>query len=168
MTGAASRSLRPSAVAFRANTADPRHGTPNGYCNLGCRCQRCTEGWRVDHLAYMQQRPEQAARQRDRDRVRRWGVPVAYRSLGYRNAAGVARALGMDEGQFSRQRPEPTVTTPGGRRLWSPAAVEALAVERAVELVARALRRVPALTPELRSRVVHLAAEPHGTHGDRR
>jgi hypothetical protein len=24
---------------------DPRHGTVNGYCNLGCRCQRCRVVW---------------------------------------------------------------------------------------------------------------------------
>jgi hypothetical protein len=24
---------------------DPRHGTPNGYNNLGCRCQRCRDAW---------------------------------------------------------------------------------------------------------------------------
>lgn len=23
---------------------DPRHGTPNGYLNLGCRCQPCRDG----------------------------------------------------------------------------------------------------------------------------
>ena len=24
---------------------DPRHGTPNGYNNCGCRCPRCTRSW---------------------------------------------------------------------------------------------------------------------------
>lgn len=32
---------RPASVAFRANLDDPRHGTKNGYDNLGCRCDRC-------------------------------------------------------------------------------------------------------------------------------
>jgi len=26
---------------------DPRHGTPNGYVNLVCRCPKCREAWRV-------------------------------------------------------------------------------------------------------------------------
>lgn len=24
---------------------DPRHGTPNGYSNLDCRCQPCRDAW---------------------------------------------------------------------------------------------------------------------------
>jgi hypothetical protein len=24
---------------------DPRHGTTNGYCNLGCRCDACRNAW---------------------------------------------------------------------------------------------------------------------------
>jgi len=27
---------------FRADKTDPRHGTNNGYTNLGCRCTRCS------------------------------------------------------------------------------------------------------------------------------
>ncbi|WP_091232564.1 hypothetical protein [Microbacterium sp. 3J1] len=30
-------------AAFAANTSDPRHGTHNGYVNLGCRCDPCRE-----------------------------------------------------------------------------------------------------------------------------
>jgi hypothetical protein len=32
---------------------DPRHGTTNGYGNLGCRCDACREAARVSHAAYM-------------------------------------------------------------------------------------------------------------------
>ncbi len=32
---------------------DPRHGTTNGYGNLGCRCEPCTAAHRVNHQAYM-------------------------------------------------------------------------------------------------------------------
>lgn len=32
---------------------DPRHGTTNGYGNLGCRCDRCREAHRINHNAYM-------------------------------------------------------------------------------------------------------------------
>jgi hypothetical protein len=28
---------------------DPRHGTVNGYSNLGCRCQPCRDAWAVYH-----------------------------------------------------------------------------------------------------------------------
>ena len=32
---------------------DPRHGTANGYSNLGCRCAACREANRVNHARYM-------------------------------------------------------------------------------------------------------------------
>lgn len=32
---------------------DPRHGTPNGYSNLGCRCAACKEANRLNHAEYM-------------------------------------------------------------------------------------------------------------------
>lgn len=32
---------------------DPRHGTPNGYGNLGCRCDKCKEANRLNHARYM-------------------------------------------------------------------------------------------------------------------
>lgn len=31
---------------------DHRHGTTNGYGNLGCRCPECTEAHRITHLKY--------------------------------------------------------------------------------------------------------------------
>lgn len=31
----------PAARRFRLNWKDPRHGTSNGYRNLGCRCEAC-------------------------------------------------------------------------------------------------------------------------------
>lgn len=33
---------------------DPRHGTANGYGNLGCRCAACREANRVNHSRYME------------------------------------------------------------------------------------------------------------------
>ncbi len=42
----------------RANglpAGDPRHGTVNGYGNLGCRCDECREANRVQHNRYMSQ-----------------------------------------------------------------------------------------------------------------
>lgn len=33
---------------------DPRHGTTNGYGNLGCRCSPCREAHRQNHARYMQ------------------------------------------------------------------------------------------------------------------
>ncbi|MCE0485434.1 hypothetical protein [Ornithinimicrobium sediminis] len=32
---------------------DPRHGTINGYGNLGCRCDACREAHRENHMRYM-------------------------------------------------------------------------------------------------------------------
>ena len=32
---------------------DPRHGTTNGYGNLGCRCEACREAHRQNHNRYM-------------------------------------------------------------------------------------------------------------------
>lgn len=32
---------------------DPRHGTTNGYGNLGCRCDACREAHRINHRKYM-------------------------------------------------------------------------------------------------------------------
>ena len=32
---------------------DPRHGTTNGYGNLGCRCAPCTQAHWIHHNAYM-------------------------------------------------------------------------------------------------------------------
>lgn len=50
---------------------DPRHGTANGYHNLGCRCRPCQLAWNETHLAYMRRHPEQYARQRETMRLRR-------------------------------------------------------------------------------------------------
>jgi hypothetical protein len=48
------------------NPDDPRHGTQNGYCNHGCRCQRC----RASNAAY-----QQGARQRRQDFIDAGRVP---------------------------------------------------------------------------------------------
>lgn len=32
---------------------DPRHGTPNGYGNLGCRCERCRTANAAVRRAYL-------------------------------------------------------------------------------------------------------------------
>lgn len=36
--------------------ADPRHGTTNGYTNLGCRCERCCKANTDAHREYMSRR----------------------------------------------------------------------------------------------------------------
>jgi hypothetical protein len=38
---------------YRLPQGDPRHGTVNGYRNLGCRCLACREAAREDHRKYM-------------------------------------------------------------------------------------------------------------------
>ena len=35
---------------------DPRHGTSNGYGNLGCRCDRCKAAHAAAHAKYMKAR----------------------------------------------------------------------------------------------------------------
>lgn len=37
---------------------DPRHGTTNGYGNLGCRCDACREANRLSHAAYVRRARE--------------------------------------------------------------------------------------------------------------
>lgn len=49
---------------------DPRHGTLNGYGNLGCHCPGCTEAHRVNHFRYMHADPSRLARHRARERER--------------------------------------------------------------------------------------------------
>jgi hypothetical protein len=57
--------------AFQANPEDPRHGTPNGYGNLRCRCPRCTKA-NTDWIAEIrQQHPDYLAAQRTRQRAAR-------------------------------------------------------------------------------------------------
>lgn len=41
---------------FAADLSDKRHGTPNGYVNLKCRCDRCREAHAIAHHAYMVRR----------------------------------------------------------------------------------------------------------------
>lgn len=43
---------------------DPRHGTSNGYTNLGCHCPPCTAAWAKAHVAYMDRHPEQREKAR--------------------------------------------------------------------------------------------------------
>ncbi|WP_141658660.1 hypothetical protein [Carbonactinospora thermoautotrophica] len=38
---------------------DPRHGTTNGYGNLGCRCDRCRAANREQHREYLRRVREQ-------------------------------------------------------------------------------------------------------------
>lgn len=50
---------------------DPRHGTANGYNNLGCRCPECTEAWAVSHCRYMNADPLRLEMHALRERQRR-------------------------------------------------------------------------------------------------
>ena len=66
---------------FLKNRRDPRHGTPNGYCNLGCHCKRCTAAWRKKHYEYMHSDPKRIRRHAENE-LKRKGVKrqVPYRS----------------------------------------------------------------------------------------
>jgi hypothetical protein len=50
---------------------DPRHGSTNGYNNLGCRCMWCRHAWNMRQKAYMQAHPEQREKARKRERYRK-------------------------------------------------------------------------------------------------
>jgi len=50
---------------------DERHGTVNGYCNGGCRCDGCREAWRLY---------EPALRAQERKRLRMGMVPRKVRN----------------------------------------------------------------------------------------
>ena len=45
---------------------DPRHGTNNGYNNLGCRCQPCRDAHNARQQRYYREHPEQVERKRSR------------------------------------------------------------------------------------------------------
>lgn len=49
---------------------DPRHGTWNGYNNLGCRCAHCAEAKRVYLLCWRQGNPLHALRKTERQNLR--------------------------------------------------------------------------------------------------
>lgn len=51
--------------------ADDRHGTVNGYINLGCRCTPCTEANTERHYEYMHGDPNRLEQHRLRERERR-------------------------------------------------------------------------------------------------
>lgn len=45
------------------NPDDPRHGTNNGYSNLGCRCDRCKAAKAAMHQVYLERRRAEKERQ---------------------------------------------------------------------------------------------------------
>ena len=59
---------------------DLRHGTPNGYMNLKCRCAPCRKAWTVYHIAYMDRHPEQRQKALERQASRRLGMGRTPRS----------------------------------------------------------------------------------------
>jgi hypothetical protein len=55
--GRAPKEKRLATIAtFHADPTDPKHGTTNGYGNLGCRCARCCEANTKMHAEYMARR----------------------------------------------------------------------------------------------------------------
>jgi hypothetical protein len=69
------KALGPKAEAnrkkFYENPDDPRHGSTNGYGNLGCKCERCTKAWAERHLKYMHEDPDRMRRHAEREMKRR-------------------------------------------------------------------------------------------------
>lgn len=50
---------------------DPRHGTTNGYSNLGCRCDECKTAHADYHREYMHGDPDRLRRHANRERIRK-------------------------------------------------------------------------------------------------
>jgi hypothetical protein len=61
------------------NDGDPRHGTANGYGNLGCRCPRCQEAHAAYHLVQQHERRGSLAPE-----DKRHGTYNGYRNYGCR------------------------------------------------------------------------------------
>lgn len=82
---------------------DPRHGTTNGYRNLGCRCDACRAANAARQLAYMRAHPEQRAKQRDYEKRRRRAAGM--RPLARVDAARVRtlRAAGMRNSEIAAE-----------------------------------------------------------------
>lgn len=75
---------------------DPRHGTTNGYCNLDCRCRRCTAAFRRSHHEYTS-RPERRRWIRSQERARRRGAQNPRSSSEWHEAVdGAAMLLLID------------------------------------------------------------------------
>ena len=70
---------------------DIRHGTLNGYRNLGCRCQPCRDANTAAMRVYRHAHPEQSERQ------------AAYRSARYAAADGPGSAKSCAEYYRSRK-----------------------------------------------------------------
>ncbi len=49
---------------------DPRHGSANGYGNLGCRCKPCCAANTAHHYTYMHGDPTRMERHAARERAR--------------------------------------------------------------------------------------------------
>lgn len=56
-------------IAFYQDVSDHRHGSLNGYTNLGCRCDRCKAANAANCKDY---RSRWSPEQRERERVRKW------------------------------------------------------------------------------------------------
>lgn len=81
-------------AAFRANPADPRHGSANGYSNLNCRCQPCRDAWAARIADYYVRHPEQVHAKKMRSRASR-GVTSTPREMGLISTADVSVMLGV-------------------------------------------------------------------------
>ena len=68
-------------VLFRSDRSDPRHGTANGYVNLGCRCFRCRNAW-ADRA--LRDRASRAARLAADPTLAPHGRATTYRNWGCR------------------------------------------------------------------------------------
>lgn len=66
-----SDNMEARALLFRADLTDPRHGTANGYQNLRCKCDACTEANSRSHYEYMNDPEHPERREKHRQSVAR-------------------------------------------------------------------------------------------------
>lgn len=78
---------------------DPRHGTVNGYGNLGCRCSACRDAWAVEFLKLREKRAAILAANPD---IVAHGKATTYQNWKCRCEPCTAAATGSKRAQSQR------------------------------------------------------------------
>lgn len=142
-------------VSQQLEPDDPRHGTPNGYCNLGCRCDRCRQA-NTDYCRERASRPKRPkAPQATQLPGESWRPAYGYEGLYEVSSIGRVRGLSREHSHWTGKG---TVAVPG--RFLSPAVVAG--GYRAVSLSKGGhIRRIPVHTLVLEAFV---SPRPDGMH----
>ncbi len=86
-----------------AGDGDPRHGTANGYTNLGCHCTECKAAHARNHRDWMRAHPARLAAHAERERIKRGGAR-AVKPAGYLSADEVGERAGCSASLVRYQR----------------------------------------------------------------